>query len=678
MTIRSSATMTCSPTRRAVAVFALAGLASAFTTLVARPQPSSAVHYDVVLRHGTVLDGTGSPRFDADVAIAGDRIAAVGDLAGASADIDVDVRGRFVAPGFINIHSHPTPDGLRSAVNMLVQGVTTEILNADGAGPVDIATQLDGLARAGLAVNVGANIGFNSVWAQVVGEADRRPARADVDAMRHLIVTGFETGAFGVSAGLDYKPGYYATAPEVIRVVSAAAPWRAVFTNHDRLTPESRYSSRVGIAETLSIGEKAGLVPVVTHMKAQGREQGTGQALIDLIQHTSTRGAYAAADAYPYLAGQSGLGALIIPGWALDGGRDRMLERFKDREQRGRIVVEAEAAMTARFGGPQGVFVLGVNRELVDLMRELGTTSPGEAVIRLLEESNRGAILRFGAEADLVAILKGPATSVACDCGAVVDGAAHPRYYGTFPRVLGRYVREQQHLTWEDAIRKMTGLPAATIGLTDRGLIAPGMFADVAVFDPATIVDHATFEQPAAMPEGMVHVLVNGRFALRDGAATSRQSGRALRRTPHMPSRALRLDRVRHVVAKGLLPAAADGDAPVLLSVDVQQAPGDRRARGTVRLDGSTVEITELGVLQTSRGWASLTATGRAGGRTIGLTLVVDRDSPTTGRPTVTITSDVLRATATVDRAALVVACGAGAAQRGGGAGRRSGVSNGC
>jgi N-acyl-D-aspartate/D-glutamate deacylase len=560
------------------------------------------IEYDVILRGGTIHDGTGRRSYVADVAVAGGRIALVGDLSRARAAVDLDVRGLVVAPGFINIHSHPIQDGLSSAANMLTQGVTTEIVNADGGGPLEIGRQLAEAESAGLAVNAGAYIGFNSAWTTVMGAGNRPPAAEEVARMRELLLAGLRQGAWGVSSGLDYKPAYFASAEDVVRVVSVAAPWRTNFTNHDRLTPESRFSSRAGIAETMAIGARAGLVPVVTHMKAQGVEQGSAPAILSMMQ----TGRYTAADAYPYLAGQSGLGALIVPGWAQDGGRAAMLERFADPALRARIAAEAEEAMTARFGGPEGVYVTTIGRELTDVMRELGVPA-GEAVLRLLESRDMGAILRFGAEPDLIAILRHPATSVACDCGATPGIASHPRYYGAFPRVLGRYVRETRALSWEDAIRKMTGLPAATIGMVDRGLLAAGMAADVAVFDPTRIVDRATFEQPTLPSEGMRHVLVNGRLALRNGIVTGERAGRALRRTAGMPSRPL---------------LAADGRVRVSgrvagssVSIDVRQSARDRAARGSFRVglgaSGTTIAAAELGILQRSDRWASFTARAR-------------------------------------------------------------------
>jgi N-acyl-D-aspartate/D-glutamate deacylase len=235
----------------------------------------------VIFRHGTVVDGTGLPRYQADVALLGGYIARVGDLSRETARNEIDATGLFVAPGFINIHSHAAVSALPTAENMLTQGVTTEIANADGGGSPDLQAQLATSRANGLAVNFGVYIGFNAIWADVVGAADRRPTAEDIERMRALVVRGLEQGAWGVSAGLDYKPAYYAQVEEVVRVLEPAAKWRTNFPNHDRLTPESNFSSRVGVGETIAIGEKAGLVPVVTHMKAQGREQGTAGALLD-------------------------------------------------------------------------------------------------------------------------------------------------------------------------------------------------------------------------------------------------------------------------------------------------------------------------------------------------------------------------------------------------------------
>ena len=567
--------------------------------------------FDVVIRHGTVIDGSGNPRYDADIGIRHGFVAAIGDLAAATAATEIDARGLFVTPGFINIHSHASPDALPTAVNMLTQGVTTEIFNADGNGPLDIAQQMATLAAPGLAVNIGGYIGFNSAWQSVNGNADKRPTPAAIEQMRALITNGLEQGAWGVSAGLDYKPGYFARTEEVIKVVDVARSARTNFTNHDRITPESNYSSKVGVAETVAIGQKAGLVPVVTHMKAQGLEQGTAGTLLASMDQATRQGAYTAADAYPYLAGQSGLGSLIIPGWAQEGGRDAMLKRFADPAQRARIIAESEQAMAARFGGPQGVYLPRTQQELTAVMKEMNAGA-GEAIVRMLETAgDPGAILRFGSEADLVKILQHPTTSMACDCGASLATRVHPRFYGSFPRVLGRYVREQQIMSWEEAIRKSSALPAATIGMSDRGVMAVGMAADLVVLNPATVIDRATYEEPALTSTGIQYVVVNGRVALSEGAPTGSQGGRALRRGPNMPSRPM------HAGARSVSAALKVGNMAAVIDIEVTQRSGARSASGRLSLgpgDGRrSITATQLGVLQTGDGWASVTGVGIVG-----------------------------------------------------------------
>ena len=562
------------------------------SALGAQPAP-----FDLVIRRGTVVDGSGNPRFDADVGVRNGYIVAIGILDGADTKQLIDARGLIVAPGFINIHSHASPDALPTAVNMLTQGVTTEIFNADGSGPLDIAQQMNTLGEPGLAVNIGGYIGFNSAWQAVVGSTDRRPTPEEIQRMRVTIANGLDQGAWGVSAGLDYKPGYFARTEEVIKVVDVAKPARTNFTNHDRITPESNFSSKVGIAETVAIGEKSGLVPVVTHMKAQGREQGTAAQLLASMAQATKRGHYTAADAYPYLAGQSGLGSLIIPGWAQEGGRDAMVKRFADPALRARIIKEAEDAMAARFGGPQGVYLPRTQQELTAVMTEMNAGG-GETIVRILEQgTDPGAILRFGAEEDLIRILQDPATSMACDCGASTATRVHPRFYGSFPRLLGRYVREQKIMSVEQAIRKSSWLPATTIGMMDRGLIALGMVADLTVFDPNTIIDRATYEDPALPSEGVRHVVVNGRVALADGAPTGARAGQVLLRSTNMPSRPPS-DRLRTLKVTGFIGAQK-------IAIDLVQREGARAATGSFALEGIAT-TTRLGMLQTTDGWASV------------------------------------------------------------------------
>jgi N-acyl-D-amino-acid deacylase len=568
----------------------------------AQPDARQAQRFDIVLRNGTILDGSGLLPYPADVAIANGRIARIGKLPRDSAALDLDVTGLYVTPGFINIHSHLQPAALTRAENMLTQGVTTEITNADGAGPIDLRTPTARVAKAGLAVNVGAYIGFNSVWSAVVGLSDRRPTSEEIDQMRGLIVEAMKAGAWGVSAGLEYRPAYFARTEEVVQVVSAAGPWRTNFPNHVRLTPESGFSGRLGLDETLRIAKTARLIGVITHMKAQAKEQGTAARQLASVAASTRAGHYAAADVYPYLSGQTRLGNLVIPAWVQDGGGQAMLERFANPNLRPRIAREIEQMITGRLGDVAGIYLPETRRHLTDVMREM-QVSAGEAVVRLVEEGNPQSIAPFGRESDLQKILKYADTSIACDCGATSATDTHPRYYGSFPRVLGKYVREEKILTWQDAVRKMTALPAATIGMIDRGYLAPGMAADVTVFDPRTVIDRATYENPALPAEGIRHVFVNGVHALRGGVITGERGGRVLWRTDAMPSRPMTPNGKRRVT---LRTQTETGE----ISVDVSQEPGARSAQGVVvlRTGGEPVAAGEFGVLQVAPGWASFTS----------------------------------------------------------------------
>ena len=301
-----------------------------------------------------------------------------------------------------------------------------------------------------------------------------------------------------------------------------------------------------------------------------------------------------------------------------------MLERFRDPELHPRIVREMEQAIQARFNGPAGVYLAGSKQELTAVMQQL-QTSAGEAIIKTLEQGEQSAILRFGSEDDLIKILQNPAASVACDCGSINTPPAHPRYYGTFPRVLGHYVRETKALLWEDAVRKMTGLPAFTIGLVDRGFLATGMAADITVFDPSTVLDRATYEDPSRPSEGVRYVLVNGILALRDGKATGERGGAILTRSRNMPSRPMSTQ-----AAHRLSVTARLGDSN--LSLDVRQESNSAAARGSLRIEDpkshTVIHSRQFGLIQVAGNWASITGRASlASGEQRFYTVILDGDS---------------------------------------------------
>lgn len=320
--------------------------------------------YDSIIKGGTILDGSGEERYEADIAIKDGYIAKIGDLSDETADEVVDAKGLFVAPGFIDNHSHASVSALEEAKSSLTQGVTTEMMNPDGGGPTNVNERFN-LEKEGLGINVGAYIGFNSVWKEVVGEQDREATDEEIEEMKALVKTGMEEGAGGVSAGLFYRPAYFASMEEVIDVTSAVKNWRTLFTNHQRNENNEVVEAT---EETIGIGEGAGVTPVITHIKTQGPDNwGKSKDMMDLINDANDRGIYTVADIYPYLRSQTGLTA-IVPPWVEDGGRSAMLERFADPELRPQIEKEIEEIMYSRVEGPEGVYFPTKRKTLADYM----------------------------------------------------------------------------------------------------------------------------------------------------------------------------------------------------------------------------------------------------------------------------------------------------------------------
>lgn len=625
------------------ALIAAAALSIAASALAAPAQDDSC--YDLIIRRGFLLDGSGAEGVSMDIAIRGDRIIRTGDLVNACAASEIDARGLYVSPGFISLHDHSVPQAWATAENLLTQGITSVITNADGRGEPDLDAQLQ--SSEGYGVNIGAYIGFNSVWQSVMGMNDRRPTPAELQRMRKLIAAGIEAGAWGVSAGLDYKPAYWASTDEVTEVVRAAAAARSNFPNHERVSQANGESSLAGIAETIAIGERTQLMPVITHMKLQGRDRGKVEELFELLDRAASRGVHVGADAYPYTYGYTGsVAQLLFPAWAQEGGREATLARLARHELRPRIAAEIERQIESRWMGIEGIFFPKARRGLKEAMRELELTDPGEAVIRLYEQGDEPIILHFGQEQDVRAILADPRVAISCDCGATLAEYGHPRYWGAYPRFLGRYVREQRLVSWQEAVRRMTALPAAMAGMTERGLLRPGMIADLTLFDPRTIIDRSSIEEPTQRSVGIRHVIINGEVALKDGAPLGARAGKLLRRSPHMPSRPMNVNNARRVVAHGSARNELRNDERMSVELDVSRDSGtQQRPRGHLRLvdaAGRTViDMKDPAVLQTSQGWASVTGVGQWNSSTLQpINVIVEAaDSSMNGAATITVSA---------------------------------------
>lgn len=597
--------------------------------------PPATARFDLIIRHGTVFDGTGASPIVADVGVSGDRIVAVGDLSRDHAAQEEDATGLYVTPGFISVHDHSEAKSYGRPEGLLTQGVTTAIANPDGGGDLDIAKQLS--PPGGLGLNYGAYVGFNSVWRAVVGLDDRRATPAEIERMRALVLGGLKAGAFGLSSGLDYKPSFWATTDEVVAVAKVAAPWRTNFPNHERVFTGNGFSSMAGMAETVAIGERSGVTPVITHMKLQGRDHGKVAAAFAMFAAARARGVPVGVDAYPYTFGATSLEQLLIPDWAQSGGMEAMLARFKDPALRVRIVADTNRTVDVRWGGAQDVYIVDLQRELTAIMAERHIDA-GEAIVRLLEEGNRRVILRFGTEEDQRAIVANQLTAVSCDCGATTATAGHPRNWGSYPRFLGRYVREGRLVGWSEAVRKMTALPASMIGLSERGYLRPGMIADLTVFDPETVADRATIDRPTLRSVGIRDVIVNGRYALHAGGMVPVQAGVRLVRSRHEPTRPMAMG-MRAVSVVG----ATSGGARV--AVRLTQASAAARPDGVAEVtglpDGTSLTLRAT-MVQAAPGWASITGLAhRRQGRDRAATLQVEQADPFAGgKPTITVLSE--------------------------------------
>ena len=520
---------------------ALAAVCAA--TLVAQAPPQAQVaRYDIIIRHGRVLDGSGNPWMRADVAITGDRIAAVGALGAATAAREVDASGLHVAPGFIDTHTHAGPGmataALAPAVPQLRQGITTIFINPDGGGEIDIAAQRAALLKNGLGVNVGQLVPHGAARQRVMGMADRHAEPHEIARMKDLVRAGMAEGAWGLSAGPFYVPGSYAEPREYVEVAKAAAEFGGVFQSHIR--DESDYSVGVlaSVDELITVAREAKLPAIVTHIKVLGPGVwGFSTPMIRRIEQARAEGLEVWADQYPYEASATGLVAALMPAWAQAGGRGELRKRLADPPTRARIRAEMAENLRRRAGAERIQFRRVVEDPSIEgltlahVARDRNT-DPVDVAIALIEAGSP-AIVSFGMlEDDVRAFMKQPWTMTASDGDLVPmgEGVPHPRVYGTFARKIRRYVVEEHVVRLEDAVRSMTSLPAQVFRMKDRGVLRAGAFADVVVFDLARVCDTATYDKPHQLAEGMVHVFVNGRAAIADGALTTERAGRVLRR----------------------------------------------------------------------------------------------------------------------------------------------------
>lgn len=482
--------------------------------------------YDLLIRNARVMDGAGNPWVRADVAVRGDRIAAVGQLDGTSAARVIDAGDQVLAPGFIDVHSHAgeslTRESLRPAAPMIAQGVTTIVVNPDGGGPVDLARQRATLEQGGIGVNVGLLIGHGSVRREVMGTAARAPTADEQARMEQLVRAAMQQGAFGLSSGLFYVPGRFAATGEVIALARIAGEHGGVYTSHVR--DEGDYGDGVvaAVDEVIAIAEQGRLRGIVTHIKALG-PQNWGQAatLLEHLDAARSRGVEVFADQYPYEASSTNLQAALLP----DGERT-------DPARREAIATEN----LRRRGGPESIAIAFCRsdrslegKSLAEIARSRQVT-PVRAALDIIAAGGASIVSFNMSEGDIEAIMRKPYTMASSD-GALVEpgsGVPHPRGKGAFARRLARYVRERQVVPLEFAIRSMTSLPALVFRMRDRGTIREGAVADLVIFDPAAVQDRATYQQPHQLAAGVSYVLVNGVLAMERGLLTGARAGKVL------------------------------------------------------------------------------------------------------------------------------------------------------
>jgi N-acyl-D-amino-acid deacylase len=534
---------------------------------------SQTPQYDLLIRNGRIVDGSGRAGYVADVAVKGDRIVSIGNLSQATASRTIDAQSLIVAPGFIDMLGQSETYLLIDprAMSKVMMGVTTEITGeGESIAPINerqIKEQADFLRRfnltvdwrtldeyfkrlekQGTGVNLGTFVGATQVREYVIGYDDRRPTAAELEQMKKLVAGAMREGALGVSTSLQYVPARFAKTDELIELAKVAREYGGIYATHQRSEANTIDAS---LDEVFEIARKAQIPVEIWHLKtAYKKNWGRMPHVLARIKQARDQGLDVTADIYPYIAGSTSLSACLPP-WALEGGVEKMLSRLREPSTRERLKKEISADQQEweniylGSGGPGGVLISAVvNRELESLqgkrISEIAAQQkkdPLDAVFDLLLADNgqTSAIYFMMSEADMRAAMQAPFVSFCTDSGArATDGPlagskSHPRGWGSYPRILGRYVRDEKLLSLETAIHKMTGAPAARVKLRDRGLIREGMFADIAIFDPGKVMDRATFEMPNQYPTGIEYVLVNGQISVDKGQRTSSLAGRVVR-----------------------------------------------------------------------------------------------------------------------------------------------------
>ncbi len=499
-------------------------------------------NFDLIIKGGRIIDGSGNPWYEADVGIRGERIAAIGNLSNANADTEINADGLVVSPGFIDPHTHAILGILDvpNAESALLQGVTTLTEGNDGSSPYPVDEHYQAIAEKKISPNWAVFVGQGTIRELVIGSDDRAASPAELQRMKDMVAEAMQQGALGISTGLFYIPGSFTPTDEIIELSKVAAQYKGIYISHMREEAAQLLDS---VEETIQIGEQANIPVQITHHKVIGVENwGSSIDSLRMVDEARARGIDVTIDQYPYTASQTGIAALI-PHWAQEGGEEQMIARIDSPETRQAIKAAiVDKILYDRGGGdPKNVFISRnpedrsmEGKNLAQLTEEKGMNpsaeNAAELVFEIVKAGGATAVYHaIGAE-DVDRIMQHPAAAIGSDGAVSVFGvgAPHPRQYGAFARVLGHYVRERGLISLEEAVRKMSSMSAQRLGIRDRGLLVEGYFADVAIFDADEIKDRATFEDPHQYAIGMKHVLVNGELVVENGQHTGRRPGKVL------------------------------------------------------------------------------------------------------------------------------------------------------
>jgi N-acyl-D-amino-acid deacylase len=489
---------------------------------------------DILIRNGSVLDGSGSAARHVDIGIRGDRIVLVGNSHGQKSKRIIDARGLIIAPGFIDPHTHTLEDLSNPATSRndayLMQGVTTVAVGNDGSSPLEIGATLHKLDQQGIGTNVAMFIGQGSVRRAIMGMSDATPTAAQMDSMKALVDQGMKEGAIGMSTGLFYAPGSYTSTEEVIALAKVAAADGGIYDTHMRDEDSYTIGLLAAVKETIRIGREAHIPVMISHIKALGKSVwGQSTAVIALVDAARASGVNVTASQYPYAASGTSIEAALVPRWAEVGGHADLLQRIDDPAVRPRLVADMQKNLDDR-GGPESLLItVSPDKEYTGkTLAAIATEhhlSPIDATFLIIKKGG-AAVASFNMQESYIRNFMRQPWVMTCSDGS----PGHPRKYGTFPNKLRKYVFDEHVIALPFSIRSMTSLPAQTLHLQDRGLLKPGYFADVVVFNPKTIRALSTYQEPKLLATGVTYLLVNGQFAIDASSLTNAHAGHTL---PH-------------------------------------------------------------------------------------------------------------------------------------------------